>query len=63
MEIAELDMFCAEDKEYARRLKEAGVEVDVKMRKGCVHGWEHIAPEAEVTKKASEDRWSVIRNL
>jgi acetyl esterase/lipase len=63
IEIAELDLFREEDEDYARRLKDAGVEVEIKTRKGCLHGWEHIAPEAKVTMEAFEDRWRVIRNL
>lgn len=56
MEIAELDLFRDEDMEYAARVMKAGVSVDVYIRPGCSHGWEHIAPSAAVTKKAMQDR-------
>ena len=63
IEIASLDLFRAENEAYAARLAEAGVPVRVERREGCPHGWEHIAPAAQVTQRAMADRWGVIREL
>ena len=40
--IAALDLFAAEDQEYARSLREAGVPVEIDLVEGAVHGFQTI---------------------
>jgi len=63
LEVAELDLFREENELYAAQVAEAGVKVEVKVRLGCPHGWEHIAPDAAVTKQAMEDRRLALMSL
>ena len=48
---AALDMFVEENLEYARRLLRAGVPTELYMAPGAFHGFEAMAPEAEVSRR------------
>ncbi len=63
LEAGELDILRNEDIEYARRLARAGVPVELHVHPGVPHGFDLIAPEAEVTKRAFADRIRVLRAL
>jgi acetyl esterase len=52
---AELDPLCDEGERYARRLKEAGVDVVSKTYTGCGHGFTHIGPA-----DAADDAWRLM---
>jgi acetyl esterase len=49
---AENDVLNNEDQMYAKRLKEAGVNVQYKLYKSCDHGFTHTGP-----RKAARDAW------
>lgn len=63
LEAAELDILRDEGIEYARRLARAGVPVELHVHPGVPHGFDLIAPEADVTKRAFADRIRVLRAL
>jgi triacylglycerol lipase len=48
---AALDMFAEENLEYARRLLRAGVPTELYLAPGAFHGFEAMAPEADVSKR------------
>jgi acetyl esterase/lipase len=60
IEVGELDIFRNEDIEFARRLARAGVSTELHVHAGVPHGWDFVAPDADVTKRAMADR---IRRL
>ena len=47
----ELDLFYEENKAYAERLKEAGVDCEVYLQKGVPHAFEVLAPKAKISKQ------------
>lgn len=51
---AALDLFFEEDLEYARRLVRAGVPTEVYVAPGAFHGFDAMAPEAEVSRQFTE---------
>jgi acetyl esterase/lipase len=48
---AALDMFVDENLEYARRLVRAGVPTELYMAPGAFHGFEAMAPDAQVSRR------------
>ncbi|WP_276357259.1 alpha/beta hydrolase [Cohnella caldifontis] len=50
--VGQLDPFRDETIEYAARLAQAGVEVEFHLYPGCYHAFEHIVPDAEISKRA-----------
>jgi acetyl esterase len=52
---AENDVLCNEDQIYAMRLKEAGVNVQYMLYKGCDHGFTHTGP-----REAAQDAWMLM---
>jgi len=50
--VGQLDPFRDETIDYVARLARAGVEVEFKLYPGCFHAFEHIAPDAEISKQA-----------
>jgi acetyl esterase/lipase len=63
IEVGELDLFCAEDLAYAGRLHEAGVGVEFHLRPGVPHGFDLIAPAADVSRRAIPDRVRALRSI
>ena len=63
IEVGELDIFRDEDIEYARRLGQASVSVELHVHPGAPHGFERLAPESSVSKRAMADRYRIIRAL
>ena len=60
IEVGELDIFRNECVEFARRTALAGVSTELHVHPGVPHGWDVVAPDADVTKRALTDR---IRRL
>jgi len=60
IEVGELDIFRNECMAFARRTGLAGVSTELHVHAGVPHGWDVVAPEADVTKRAMNDR---IRRL
>ncbi len=56
LEVGGLDIFRDEVIDYARRLAAAGVRVELHVHPGCPHGFDLIAPDADVTRRARADR-------
>lgn len=56
LEVGELDIFRDEDIDYARRLAAAGVSVELHVHPGCPHGFDLIAPGADVARRSRADR-------
>lgn len=50
--VGDQEPFLDETVEYVRRLREAGVSVDFKVYPGCYHGFDAVAPQADVSKRA-----------
>ena len=46
-----IDLFVEEDIDYAQRLIEAGVPVELNVVPGAYHGFDFLAPEAAITKR------------
>jgi acetyl esterase/lipase len=63
VDVGQLDLFCLEDIDYARRLAAAGVPVELHVRPGVPHAFEGLAPAAEVSQRAQADRVRFLREL
>ncbi|MHA6529532.1 alpha/beta hydrolase [Paenibacillus sp. BAC0078] len=53
--IGQLDPFRDETIEYVARLAQAGVDVEFHLYPGGYHGFEHVVPDAEVSRRARTD--------
>lgn len=51
-----IEPFRDETVEYAENLRAAGVPVEYQVYEGCFHGFDGIAPNADVSKKAAQFR-------
>jgi acetyl esterase/lipase len=58
---AEVDPLRDEDVDYARRLLEAGVSVELHLVRGTFHGSDGVAPEAPVSRRNLDEFTAVIR--
>lgn len=56
----DMDLFLLEDLAYARKLAEAGVPLDLHVYPGAFHGFDSLAPTAEVSQRARQD---IVRAL
>jgi len=63
LEVGELDIFRNEGIEFARRTAAAGVSTELHVRPGVPHGWDVVAPEANVTTRAMSDRVRRLMSL
>jgi acetyl esterase/lipase len=63
LEVGELDIFRNEGMEFARRTAEAGVSTELHVHPGVPHGWDVVAPEADVSLRSTADRIRILRNL
>jgi acetyl esterase/lipase len=63
MEVGELDIFRLEDIDYARNIAAAGVSIELHVHPGAPHGFERMAPESDVAKRAMADRLRVLAAL
>jgi acetyl esterase/lipase len=51
--VGDLEPFRDETIAYVENLKKAGIKVDFEMYKGCFHGFDRVAPGAEITRAAN----------
>ena len=58
----DMDLFYLEDLIYARKLAEAGVPLDLHVYPGAFHGFDVLAPDAGVSKRATADVVRALRN-
>jgi acetyl esterase/lipase len=63
IEVGELDIFRDESVAYARKLWQAGVSAELHVHPGLVHGFDHVLPGAEFTRRALDDRVRALRRL
>jgi acetyl esterase/lipase len=63
IEVGELDIFRDESIEYARRVVSAGSSVELHVHRGCPHGFDRVAPNASITRRARADRIRVIQRI
>jgi acetyl esterase/lipase len=61
MGVGTLDLFHDEDLTYAERLKAAGVPCDVEVVKGAFHGFDGIAPKAEVSQSFFDSQCAMLQ--
>jgi acetyl esterase/lipase len=59
--VGSIDLFVEEDMEYARRLIRAGVATELLVVRGAFHGFDLVAPDAEVSKQFSASWKSALR--
>jgi acetyl esterase/lipase len=60
--VGALDLLHDECVAYADRLERAGVAVELQVYDGAPHGFDHIAPDATVSKRAHANAERAIRN-
>ena len=63
IDVGELDMFRDEDIDFAKRLAEAGVQVEFHLWPGAYHASEVFAPEAALSQRIWSTRISAIKRL
>lgn len=56
IEVGELDIFRDEAIEYARRIALTGTSIELHVHPGCPHGFDRVAPHADVVRRARADR-------
>lgn len=56
IDVGELDIFKAENMEYALRCAKANISTEFHLYPGVPHGWEAVAPGIQTTIKATENR-------
>lgn len=63
IEVGQLDIFRGEDLEYAERLSQAGVGVELHVHPGVPHAFEVFAPDSAVAVRAMADRVRALKSL
>ena len=63
LEVGELDIFRNEGVEFARRTAGAGVSTELHVHPGVPHGWDVVAPDADVAQRAMADRIRRLQSL
>ena len=58
--VGDLDVFCDENVEYARRLIAAGVPTELHVYPGAYHGFEVLAPGARISRSAIAARENAL---
>jgi acetyl esterase/lipase len=61
IQVGELEVFRDEDVDYAARLMQAGVPVELHVYPGAYHGSELMAPGAQVSRRSRADRVEALR--
>ncbi|NLM52436.1 MAG: alpha/beta hydrolase [Firmicutes bacterium] len=60
--VGELDLFRDETIDYVTRLMQAGVSTEFHIYPGCFHGFENFVPQAEISKRATEEFILYLKN-
>lgn len=63
IEVGQLDIFRSEDLEYADRLSQAGVGVELHLHPAVPHAFEVFAPQSAVARRAMADRVRTLKSL
>jgi acetyl esterase/lipase len=63
MGVGTLDLFHDEDLVFAKRLKAAGVPCEVEIVKGAFHGFDGIAPKAQVSQSFFNSQCAMLRRV
>jgi acetyl esterase/lipase len=63
IEVGDLDIFRDESIAYAGKLASAGVPVELHVHRGVPHGFDRLAPHAEVSQRAFADRVRLLKGL
>ena len=63
IDVGELDIFVAEDTEFAMRLMKAGVTVELHVYPGVPHAFEALAPTTAVTARAMGNRFAAAKDV
>jgi acetyl esterase/lipase len=61
LETGELDLFRDEDLDFATRLLRAGVPTELHVYRGAYHGFDEIAPAADVSRRAMAARIGALQ--
>lgn len=61
--VGDLDVFRNENLEYAGKLAKAGVPLEFHLHPGVPHGFEFMAPQAAVSKRAMADYLRVVQSI
>lgn len=59
--VGSVDAFVDEDRDYAKRLQAVGVETQLEIFSGGFHGFEFIAPGAQISKTARDCHFDALR--
>lgn len=63
LDVGELDIFRAEDVDYAARLAAAGTSVELHVYPSVPHAFEVTAPDIDVSRRALQNRYDAMRSL
>jgi acetyl esterase/lipase len=63
VEVGDLDLFRGESLSYAQRLSEADVPIELHVYPCAPHGYDMMAPDSDVSRRALQDRVRVLRSL
>jgi acetyl esterase/lipase len=63
IDVGELDIFRAEDVDYAARLSAAGVSVELHVHPGVPHAFELVAPDISVSRRVLADRCRALASF
>jgi acetyl esterase/lipase len=63
IEVGELDIFRDESISYAQRIAAAGTPLELHVHPGAPHGFDRMAPQSQLTRRAFADRTRVISGL
>lgn len=63
IEVGELDIFRDEDVDYAKKLWQSGISVELHVHPGAQHAFEQVAQSAQVTQRSMADRVRVLQSL
>ena len=63
IEVGDLDIFRDEDVNYAEKLMQAGIPVELHVWPGAIHGFDGLAPNSSLARQAMEHRHQVIRAI